>query len=92
MCGLHARLTDQGLEQDFNSLDAQREASEAARILPLRLHPEGTDRERTGQHNPVRGKVGRKGMREVDQGRAEACVLRPGFVSATLARRLATGH
>jgi hypothetical protein len=25
------------------------------------LRPEGTDRERTGQHNPVRGKVGRKG-------------------------------
>jgi hypothetical protein len=32
-----------------------------ARILPLRIGPEGTDRERTGQHNPVRGKVGRKG-------------------------------
>ncbi len=30
--------------------------------------------------------------READQGRAEACVLRPGFVSATLARRFATGH
>jgi hypothetical protein len=25
------------------------------------LRPEGTGRERTGQHNPVRGKVGRKG-------------------------------
>src|SRR5271166_2668358 len=25
------------------------------------LRPEGTDRERTGQHKPVRGKVGRKG-------------------------------
>ena len=30
--------------------------------------------------------------RDADQGRAEACVLRPGFVCATLARRLATGH
>jgi site-specific DNA recombinase len=29
-CGIYTRVsTDQGLEQDFNSLDAQREASQA---------------------------------------------------------------
>ena len=32
-CAIHTRVsTDQGLEQDFNSLDAQREASEKSKL------------------------------------------------------------
>jgi hypothetical protein len=42
-CAIYTRVsTDQGLEQDFNSLDAQREASEGIVTLRCEVHRRST--------------------------------------------------